>query len=276
MKTIIAPTDFSPISLNAVDYAADMALCIGANLNILHVYSIPVTMTEGPLLSTYLDDIEEEVGIRLSAIKEQMLNRLQDKIIIHVEAKLGDVVTEIEQYSNRLKPYAVVMGTESADAVDRFFLGARSFKAMNELEWPLILVPADTKFKDIKKIGFACDFRDVNESVHAEEIKQLVKEFNAELHILYVRNEPSNPEAEWETEIELRRLRKMLGATSPTFHYLTHTNIEDAIIEFAEQNKLDLLIIIPKNHDFISRLFRHSHSRHMVLHAHIPIMTIHE
>ena len=48
MKTIIAPTDFSPISLNAVNYAADMAVSINADLSLLYVCLLPITYGEAP------------------------------------------------------------------------------------------------------------------------------------------------------------------------------------------------------------------------------------
>jgi nucleotide-binding universal stress UspA family protein len=37
MQTIVTPTNFSAASLNAVNYAADMACVIGANLSLLNV-----------------------------------------------------------------------------------------------------------------------------------------------------------------------------------------------------------------------------------------------
>ena len=52
--------------------------------------------------------------------------------------------------------------------------------------------------------------------------------------------------------------------------------IEEAIFGFSEENNIDMLIVIPKQHNAISRLFRHSVSRGLVLHAHVPVMAIHE
>jgi nucleotide-binding universal stress UspA family protein len=48
MRTIIAPTDFSAVSLNAVNYAADLAVAINAELILLHVVQIPITVSEIP------------------------------------------------------------------------------------------------------------------------------------------------------------------------------------------------------------------------------------
>ena len=39
---IIAPTDFSPVSLNAVEYAADLATDIKANLLLVNIIELPL------------------------------------------------------------------------------------------------------------------------------------------------------------------------------------------------------------------------------------------
>ena len=50
MKTILVATDFSPAAFNAVNYAADMAIAIKADLLLLHVYQIPVGYSEIPIV----------------------------------------------------------------------------------------------------------------------------------------------------------------------------------------------------------------------------------
>ena len=42
MQNIIAPTDFSTVSLNAVNYAADMAMATNSGLLILHANEPPL------------------------------------------------------------------------------------------------------------------------------------------------------------------------------------------------------------------------------------------
>ena len=41
MKTILAPTDFSASSINAVNYAADMALAVNAQLILINAVQFP-------------------------------------------------------------------------------------------------------------------------------------------------------------------------------------------------------------------------------------------
>ena len=174
-----------------------------------------------------------------------------------------------------MRPYAVVMGAESAGGFQRLLFGGKTLNAIRRLQWPLIIVPPTVRFRSIKKIGLACDMREVVESVRVQEIKELVDVFNAELHVLYV-SEESSESYSAETVEESGLLQEMLGEMHPKYHFINNPVVEQGLIDFAEKRKLDLLVVIPKKHNLVDKLFQYGHSRQLVLHAHIPVMSIHE
>ena len=59
MKTIIVPTDYSPAATNAVNYAADMALAIKADLLLVHIYQLPVAVADVPLALISVEDMQK-------------------------------------------------------------------------------------------------------------------------------------------------------------------------------------------------------------------------
>jgi len=272
MKPIIVPTDFSAVSLNAVNYAADMASMLGINLNLLHVYAIPLSVGEVPVPVVVARDIEAAATLTIEDLRDKLITRTGGRIGIRTEVRPGSVLPEISSYCAQIKPHAVVMGAESTTALERAFFAGKTVEALKRMEYPLIVVPPDVSFKNIRKIGFACDFREVVESVRVKEIKDIVEEFKAELHVLHVTGESFRSE----TVEESGWLQEMLGSLKPNFHFLSGPEIEKELCDFAEKNKLDLLIIIPKKHSLVSRVFQHSHSKRLALHTHLPVMAIHE
>ena len=67
MKTIIVPTDFSRISLNAANYAAEMASSINADLSLFHVCLLPITTYgEVPYLIENMDPSLSSLKIKFS------------------------------------------------------------------------------------------------------------------------------------------------------------------------------------------------------------------
>jgi nucleotide-binding universal stress UspA family protein len=272
MKTIIAPTDFSTISINAVNYAADLACVIGTNLSVIHVCQPPLSFSEVPPynITESIKDAEKQ----MEKVKDDLMHRTGQRIAINTEVRTGDIVSEINEHCTSVNTYAVVMGAESGSGFERFMFGGKTITAIKQLTYPLIVVPPDIEFSDIKKIGLACDLKYVAETIPAVEIKNLLDVFHAELHVLHVRTDISKSftdkkimEAEW--------LRDILADLNPKYHFITGKDIEKEISDFAEENEIDLLVIIPKKHDWIDKIFHHSHSKRFVLQTHIPLMAIH-
>ena len=275
MNPIVAPTDFSAVSFNAVNYAADMACMLGLNLNLLHVYAVPVAVSEIPVPVFDLKELETDATNRMDEMKEKLRARTGGRIPIHSEVRPGNILTEIISYCTNLKPHAVIMGAERTSSFEQTLFGGRTLEALKHIEWPLIIVPPDAVFKNIRKIGFACDFREVVESVRVNEIKDLVKEFGAELHVIHI-HEGGSDSYSAKTIEESGLLQEMIGELNPKYHFLNEPDIEIGISIFAEKYDLDLLIIIPKWHNLLSKIFQHRHSKKLVLHTHVPVMAIHE
>ncbi len=276
MKTIIAPTDFSAASLNAVNYAADMACVIGTGLSLLHVCPIPVSFTDVPAPAYSTAELVANAEEQMKVLAENILHRTKDRIKITTGVKQGDVVLGIDELCHNVNPYAVVMATESNSVFERFLFGGKTINAVRQLAWPLIVVPPTVQFTSIKKIGLACDLKNVIDTIPIKEIKDLVKEFNAQLHVLHA-NSQADGALTAQTVEESGWLQEILGDLNPEYHFIKGgDDIEKSINDFAEKNNLDLLIVIPKKHSLINKIFQHSHAKQLVLHAHIPVMAIHE
>lgn len=275
MKTIIVPTDFSPIATNALNFAVDMALDIHASLMLLHVYQVPVSMTDVPVVLVSVEELKKSSEEKLEKLKQSLTHITSGKLKIYTEAKLGDVIDELEYLCKHIQPFAVVMGTKGASGIERILFGSTALTVIRHLTWPVIVVPPGKEYgKGIKKIGFACDFQQVVESTPVHFIKQMVKEFNAELHVLNVDYE--NRHFEPETPEQSLLLHTLLEDANPNYHFIDNIDIEDGINKFAETNNLDLLITIPKKHKLLEGLFKPSSTKQLVMQSHVPVMCVHE
>jgi nucleotide-binding universal stress UspA family protein len=274
MKTLIIPTDFSPVSINAMNYAVDMARSIDASVLLLNVYQVPVTFTEVPVIALSLDELKQISQEKLDAAKKGIEERTGGTLKVYTECRLGDVVDEIESVARSIQPFAVVMGTKGHSAVERLFLGSNTLTAIRHLTSPVLVVPPDAQYKPIHRIGFACDLDKVVESTPVKPIHQFCQAFQASLLVLNVdyKNRhftPGTPE-------ESLLLHTMIEDLNPTYHFLEDNDVEKGIGEFAQSNQLDMIITIPKKHKLLDSLFQKSHTRDFLFHAHLPILCIHE
>lgn len=275
MKTIIIPTDFSPTATNAMHYGIDMAKAIHASVILLHVYQVPVSYTDTPIVLVSVEELRKEAEQKLEKLHKEVEHLTSGSIKIYTEARLGNIADEIENLCEKVKPFAVVMGSKGSTGIEKILFGSTTLTAIRHLTWPVICVPPGKAFGNgIKKIGFACDFRNIVEITPADAIKTFVKEFGAELHVLNV--DYHNKQFKPETPEQSALLHTMLEEVNPLYDFIEHKDIEDGLNEFAEKNNLDLLITIPKKHKLLDGLFKPSSTKQLVVQSHIPVMCIHE
>lgn len=274
MKTIIVPTDFSPVAINAMHYAANMASSIGASIILFHAYQVPVAFSEVPVVTISMEEMKKISDEKLAEMKHGLEHLTSGKVKVYAENRLGETVDELETLCKSINPFAIVMGTRGASAVERLFLGSNTLSAIKHLACPVIIVPPGATFRPIRKIGFACDFRQVVETTPVHFIHELCNIFNAELLVLNVDFKNRN----FKTDVPEQSLllHNMLEKLTPSYHFIENPNIEEGIHAFAETHAIDLIITIPKKHKLLDGIFQKSHTRELAFHAHVPIAAIHE
>lgn len=271
MKTIIVATDFSKDAFNAATYALGMANVLNAELYLLHVYQLPVSYVD-IAYTIELSDLEQLAEKEMKELRERLLTENNSTIKINTAIRLGTFFNELEDVCGMIQPYAVVMGCQGKTAAEHILLGSHAVYAMKHLEWPLITVPVGAGFSSLNKIGLACDFKDVANTIPAGEISTFVKDLNAELHVLN-----TGKEGEFESGVvfEAGVLRGMLQAVNPHYHFITNDNMEEGVLNFVDKYHIDLLIVLPKRHSLIDRLVHRSHTKRLVLHSHVPVLALH-
>ncbi|MEO8406409.1 MAG: universal stress protein [Chitinophagaceae bacterium] len=274
MKTIIVPTDFSEVSLNAANYAADMACAVNASILLLHMYQIPVAFSEVPMPAEVIDDIPKNAERQLLQLKDDLHKRAGGKLKIMTAVRSGIVIGELSAYCKKLHPYAVVMGSHGVTGIERFLFGSNTILAVSNLSCPVIIVPAGASFTNLKNIGLACDLKKTAKTIPVDDIKKLVKEFGATLHVLHVNADADHvygPDVIEESTV----LQELLQELKPVYHFLNDTEIEEGLTQFAEKHKLDLLIVVPKKHSLLNKLFYKRYTKKIVLHTPVPVMSVH-
>ncbi len=275
MKTIIVPTDFSPVALNATNYAADMAIAINAEILLVNIYTIPVSYTEVPVAMISIEEMRKASEAELTDLKTSLEHITSGKIKIRIESRMGNTVDELESICNTIKPFVVIMGAKGKSGIENLLFGSTTLTAIRHLSWPIICVPPGKEYgTGVKKIGFACDYKEVRETTPVNQIKEMVNVFGAELHILNVDN--NNKDFRPETPEQTFKLHDLLKDINPTYQFINHPDVEDGINDFAEKNNMDLIIAIPKKHKLLDGIFKPSSTKQLIFQSHIPVMCLHE
>ena len=126
-------------------------------------------------------------------------------------------------------------------------------------------------YNQVRRIGLACDFYEVQESTPVEEIKSWIRDLKAELHILHV-NELKTEDYNMQIRAGSEWIHTVLNELHPSYHYIRQPDVDEAVIENVIKNKLDLLIVIARKHKGAEKIFHRSHTKQILLKAPVPVM----
>lgn len=271
MKTIIICTDFSPASVNAAIYGAQLAEVLNANVRLFHANTPQESFNQSPVIER-AEAAVESARSQLNEISDKMKAACKGDVEILLELTIGAFFEELYEVCEKLHPYLVIMGSQGTTETERFLLGSNSVHAMKNLAWPLLTVPAGATYRSIHRIGLASDFDDIVSTFPVERVKRIVNSLNASLHIVNVgKNTEINSNAVFESGL----MREMLDSLHPQFHFITRGNVEEGSMDFTDSNNIDLLLVFPKQYGFLEDLFHKSTSKQLVLHSKVPVVVLH-
>lgn len=271
MKTIIAPTDFSDISLNAVDYAADLAMDINAELILINV-QIAVPVAENNSTQLEYEELTGGAKDKLEALATELTERTKNKINVSPKFMVGSVEHELEIICEQNKPFAVVMATNVSGVAQSFFLGSYTLFAVKHSACPVLVVPHNASFNGINKMALAYDPKEMESFNTLAFLKLWLNTFKCRLDIISV-IEPNGIKGNTST---FASLEKVLSEFHPHFYFVEKGDVEEGVYQYAEENKPDILVVVPKQHGALSGLLHKSRSKPFILHSSIPVLTVRE
>lgn len=261
MQTVIVPVDFSETSLNAARYAVQLLTGHnGVNMILHHVYNKPVHAAESVQ--------------QLEKLKTDLLNTGTVKITTLSEEG-SDVIAELEKLARHQQADLIIMGITGRSAIGQTFIGSNTLKMVQQKVCPVLIVPANATYHDVKNVLLTSDFKNVQSTTPSVPIKKILKTFRPSFHIMNVDSEHYVALTE-EYQEERSRLKEMFSDFNPEFYFLGLPDVDEAINQFAHDKKIDFIIVIHKEQTLLSKLFVKSHTKQLAYHSSIPVLALHE
>lgn len=276
MKTILVPTDFSKLAENAINYAAELGKLTKAKIILFHVFHIPVTTTEVPIIVPDIESLEKDCMESLKRIEKNIYQRYdKEDLSVKCVCTSGFAVDEINLYSKEHKIDLIVLGIKGAGYFTEKFIGSTTTSLIKRSQCPILVIPEEVRFKKIKKIVFACDYEENENKKTLKPLKELVQLFQGHVYILNIVRKPE-PVFESEHDVsDFTKLQHSLSDIDHSFHYLQNEEITDGINKFVDDRKMDMIVMIPRKHTILEKLFKEPHTKRMAFHTKVPLLTLH-
>jgi nucleotide-binding universal stress UspA family protein len=271
MKTILVPTDFSKASLNAIDYAAKVAMLAEAKL-LFHAYHVPVITTDLPVVLPSLDEMEADTKAALVRIQNQLHIRFGYNLQVECESVCGFAADLIEKYAKEKGADLIVMGMQGVGLIEEKLIGSVTTSVIHSSKHPVLVIGEHVTYKAPKQIVLAADFEEIRPDA-LQALKGFAYLFGSHIFVLNIAREaelvPTIKEAVAGIKID-----RSLESTNRSFHGIENENIIDGINNFIEENKIDMVVMVPRKHSLVERVFSGSKTRRMAFHSSVPLLTL--
>jgi nucleotide-binding universal stress UspA family protein len=288
MKTILIPVDFSEGSLNSCKYAFDFLGKEEAVVHLFHIYNEQVLIPDSGFTGGVMDTdtffnsdiilaLKEQAEKQMEGLEQELNNIIKNKNYkIRLRRTLlgGDPRWEITETIKELHPDLVIMGTQG-NGKKGFLQGSMAARIMNKSLVPVLAVPDDFKEFRISQVLYTTGFNPLD----VEAIKLLYKILEAlkvKIHVVHFMKEKEmgnavvmmeSLEKEFEPEIKSRKMR---------LYRIQTENEKEALLDFTEQNDIDLVAFLPGKKHLLKDLFS-SHRLHKkdLFSLELPLLAIH-
>jgi len=276
MKTILVATDFSPIADNAINYAVEMAKLTQAKLIFLHAYHMPIITSEVPVVLPTSEEIEEGCMTDLQNTKEKLQKENDNKLDITCVCKYGLAVDEIKDFVSDNKVDLMILGMRGSGIIGEKLIGSVTTSLMRKVKCPLLAIDERVKFKPVKKIALASDYKEIHNKSVLDPLKELVRLFNAHVYVVNVVHRKAELVHTTEEAAVGVNLEHSLEDVEHTFHYAENDNVVEGINEYVSEHNIDLVVMIPRAHSVLTNIFKEPHTKQMAFHASVPLLILND
>lgn len=271
MKNILVAVDFSEASRKATDYAAAFARSFNTGLFLVHAYYVPVPVGDAPgYIPLSAAEVQEEKEASMQRETEYLASGYGIKAEGHV--RMGTAVAVLKELLTETGAGLVVMGMKGAGRSINIF-GSTVTAAIRRLHIPLLIIPEEARYGDIRRISFAADFKQGPDAGALALLEEIAAKRDAEVQVLHVQQHEAFMAAgevsgKMDTDIMLSRLKHSMNT-------LVDENVERGILDFITGHPADLLVMVAHHHNLFERLFGREHTKRIAGKTPIPLLVLH-
>jgi len=271
MKNLLVAIDFSKNAIHALEYALIYADRFETN-----VYMIWVDNCVGPEIMVERPDGESRHESR--KLFKEILERYQDKYKKRkLEFKLskGKVFEEISKYARKINADLIFTGTHGVTGFEEYWIGSNAYRIVTHSPCPVITIRQNFKFgKEIKSILMPIDST-LQSSKKVYTTASIAEKFGADIHILAVHTSTLGS-LKRQVDKHLKTATEHLKKNNIGFkvNEINTNNITQDTINFAVENKADMIAIMTEQETTQANVFLGTFARQLVNNCPVPVLSV--
>lgn len=256
MKTILYATDYSKQSITALQFAHDWSKKMKAELIVLHVFDIPISLAS-PVTITYARKEQKRYKEHRAKLKSFCDAHLEHptkgkKIRIEVGESVSPADGIIEK-AVELKADLIVVGAKGASKLKELILGSTSKVLIRKAPCAVLTVPENAEMGNIKAIVYATDFEEAD-IFALRKLTKLAISFNATIKVIHI-----STKKDYEGAQQMQWFKEMLQERvvydKLEFNLIYSESIYEELNGFLEGSRADILAMLEREKGMFQKLF---------------------
>lgn len=280
MKQILIPTDFSENSWNAIKYGLEMLKKIKCTFYLMHVNPIPAYSGAGASLRSADSDFRESLLKQSKQELRHLVDRIEKEVALNPKHTFIPLVFydffvgAIKREAEIRKIDLIIMGTKGATGLKMATIGSNTGDVLTKVKCPLLAIPEDAKYTDLKEIAFPTDYQIGYDTNVLNTLIEMATMNKAELRILYISKKGDELSDAQQKNKDF--LHDYLIDVDHSFHALTGQSLETAVQCFTESRDIDMIAMIAKSLNFFQRILFRPEVEKISYHTRLPFLVLHE
>lgn len=274
VQVVICPVDFSEHSVNAARWAQQLAKALGMRLKLVHVY-LPVSEAQYSVpvdMQGVLESLQQQLAKTAELLTKEQGNGMP--ILTHLE--LGDPIQQIVRYSKDPSTGVIVLGTLGESTAIRRLFGSVSSAIGQHANVPVFLIPPGVKYIAPRNIMVAFH-QELLSNGALSNLTDMNSRWEAHIQFVHVKQDEEDY-----PEMRDKLLERMTGTITPAFSFdireitAESQTLLQALLQFAETSKPDLIVMVTRHRNIIRRLLRPGTTHQLSLHTRWPMLVMHQ
>jgi nucleotide-binding universal stress UspA family protein len=278
MKTVLLPTDFSKNAWNAIFTALKLFHNIQCKFLLFHTYEPELTNILGDHGEQRLGSIYESMEAESRKQMDHILKYLREhhqnpRHTFKVLIRPGDLIGEVRGRIKKSPVDMIVMGTQGATGAERVLLGSNTVRMLKGIKnRPVLAVPESYDFQRLDHVVFPTDYTRYYEPYELQPLLELLKSWKSTLHVAYAAREFKLKPSQ---ESNMKLLETRLQDMKVRFEKVRlEKNLSQAISEFSDAVKADMIALVQYKHSFLENLTREKVVKRIAFDSKLPLLIL--
>lgn len=275
INKILVPFDFSKISVESLNTAAEIAKEHAAELHIVNIITYEEIGNDSSLYDDNKDLHGKFISLTYSKLAECRIKLQENKDLkIKIYTTVGDPVVELVQYAKNREIDLIITAPKDWSSFKRFFLGSITYKIIKHTSSPVICIPEGYHYNKFDNIMFP--IRNISGVLQKFDfVRPFLKKEDTLMHLVALTKDDNDSSAQESLDNLLEwKLRARPYCKELTLEMKVSENFAETILNMVNSNKINLVVINATMEKKWYQIFSENYTQRIINHTPTAILCV--